>query len=305
MEVPRPPIPAAVEQARKKKAKLRLWFIGISIIILGGAYWYIEKSFSLPFQQIVSFEYAATSKIENNFSAPPPLQQLPNVAAKSVNTLTLIGVVERTNSQRAANGNLPSLTENATLDDIAMLRLDDMFEKQYFAHVAPDGSSAQTVASTVGYSYLALGENLALGNFAGDAGVVTAWMNSPGHRANILDTHYSQIGVAVREGTFNHQTTWIAVQIFGKPTSDCPSADESLKASIDAAEAQISSDEAQLEQSKSDIQAMDPQSGPEYNQKVVEYNASVQQYNDLVAQTKATIVHYDAEVQAFNACLGV
>ncbi len=300
---PRPSLPEGIGDSRKQKAKLRLGIIALSVIIIGGVYWYFERSFSLPFQKIASFEYAATTKIENTFSAPPPLQQMPDGSARSVNTLTRAGVISRTNQQRTENGNLPALSESARLDDIATLRLDDMFEKQYFAHVAPDGSSAQTIASTVRYSYLALGENLALGNFTWDAGVVTAWMGSPGHRANILDTHYSQIGVAVREGIFQHQSTWIAVQVFGKPTSDCPSADASTKESIDAAEAQITTLGAGLEQSKSEIEAMSPRSGPEYNQKVAEYNASVQQYNDLVNQAKVMIGQYDAEVQAFNACL--
>lgn len=304
MEVPRPPVDNEVARRRKEKAKLRLAIIAVAVVIVAGIFWYFERSFILPFQQVASFESSLSYKLAENFSAPAPLKQIPTGSAKNSNRLTVEGVIVNTNGQRAANGNLPALAENSTLDAIATLRLDDMFADQYFAHVNPvSKSSAQTVASSVGYSYLALGENLALGNFAGDTGVVTAWMNSPGHRANILDVHYTQIGVAVREGDFQGQETWIAVQVFGKPSSDCVSPDPALKGNIDSSEMQISTLAAQIQQSKSDIDAMQPQSGSDYNAAVATYNALVTQYNGLVSQTKAAIAQYDSEISAFNTCL--
>jgi hypothetical protein len=217
--------------------------------------------------------------------------------------LTVAGVIEQTNDQRAENGNLPPLAENATLDDIATLRLDDMFTQQYFAHVGPQGESAISVASSVGYTHLALGENLALGNYAGDAGVVTAWMASPGHRANILDTHYTQIGVAVREGMFEGSETWLAVQVFGRPASDCSAPDANLENSINLSEQEIASTSAELATDKTVIDAMSPQSGPAYNAQVEDYNNLAAQYNALAAETKTAIDTYDTQVNAFNACL--
>jgi hypothetical protein len=140
--------------------------------------------------------------------------------------------------------------------------------------------------------------------FAGDNGVVTAWMNSPGHRANILDTHYTEIGVAVREGVFDGQQSWIAVQVFGKPTSACPAApDPKLQAAIDAAEADITQMSDQLKQMQSAVESMQPQSGDAYNQAVAQYNAQVSAYNTLGANTKTEVAQYNAEVQAYNACL--
>ena len=116
----------------KKKALSRLLFIGVGIVVLGGGYWYIERSFTLPFQQIASFEYSATTKIENNFSAPPPLQQISGGSLSNSNTLTQAGVIQKTNQARSQNGNLPALSESPTLDAIAMLRLDDMFGRSIF-----------------------------------------------------------------------------------------------------------------------------------------------------------------------------
>jgi hypothetical protein len=212
-------------------------------------------------------------------------------------------VIADTNAERASS-TLASLAESQLLDDIATLRLEDMFTNQYFAHVSPTGQSALTVASTVGYSYLALGENLALGNFAGNQGVVSAWMASPGHRANILSTHYTQIGVAVGKGTYEGQSAWIAVQVFGRPASDCPSPDANLKSSIDAAEAELNQMAVQLSNDDAAIGNANPKYGTDYNNDVGAYNALVQEYNTLAAQVKAEVSQYDTEVQAFNTCLG-
>ncbi len=237
MEPPTPPSRDTVAALRKKKARQRLVIIAVAVVILAGALWYFQKSLSLPLQSLDPFgnspaPASTSSQPTQNFSAPSPIQQATKVVPKKTNTLTPAGVIAQTNAARAANGDLPSLAENATLDDIATLRLDDMFTQQYFAHIGPQGESAISVASSVGYNHLALGENLALGNYAGDAGVVTAWMGSPGHRANILDTHYTQIGVAVREGMFEGQETWLAVQVFGRPSSDCTAPDANLENSI-------------------------------------------------------------------------
>jgi uncharacterized protein YkwD len=312
----------------RKRAEKRLIAIAILIVIAGGVYWYLSRSGSLA--QIASFENSigqvAVKNIQERFSAPPPLRAtaspgLHSAGTSTINrqpgqpsgnayTLTRAGVIVDTNVQRAenggANGGLKPLAENTTLDEIAALRLQDMFAKQYFAHVSPSSASAQTVASSVGYDYLAIGENLALGDFNGDSGVVTAWMNSSGHRANILNTHYTQIGVVVREGIFEGEDTWLAVQIFGRPASDCPEPDAGLKSTIDAAQAQLSQVGAQLQTMRAQIEAMSPQRvnyGKVYNQAVDSYNAEVGQYNTLVAQMKSQVAQYNVEAEAFNKCI--
>jgi len=311
METPTPPLHDVPAALRKKKARRRLVMIAGAVIITAGVLWYLQKSLSLPLQSIEPFEnsrapVSASGQPAQNFFAPAPIQQAAKVVPKKTNALTIAGVIIQTNDQRAQNnedGNLPPLAENATLDAIATLRLDDMFTQQYFAHVGPQGESAISVASSVGYTNLALGENLALGNYAGDAGVVTAWMNSPGHRANILNTHYTQIGVAVREGMFEGQETWLAVQIFGRPASDCVAPDGNLEKNINISEQQIASTSVELANDKAVIDAMSPQSGPVYNAQVEDYNNLAAQYNALAAETKAAIDTYNTQVTTFNACL--
>ena len=302
--VPPPPSKKDVTVARKRRAKRNLSILAAAIIIVAGVLWWIERSSSLPFANISSLSNSIANEISANFSSYPAPITLYTNTSKAKAKLTSAGVIADTNEQRVTNGNLPPLGENLTLDDIAVLRLDDMFENQYFAHVSPSGASAETVASSVGYAHLALGENLAEGIFSGDAGVVGAWMNSPGHRANILNTHYDQIGVAVREGTFQGKDTWIAVQIFGKPASDCVAPGVALKAAIDAAEAQLATMSNQLQTEKTDIGITQPQAGSAYNAKVEQYNSLVGQYNSVSAQTKTDVGQYNAEVDAFNQCLG-
>jgi uncharacterized protein YkwD len=295
----------------RRQAQRRLIAIAVIIVVAGGAYWYLSRSGSLA--QVASFENSigqvAVKNIQERFSAPSPLRASSSArnatAAPAGNAyvLTRAGIIADTNLQRKENGGLKPLAENAILDEIAARRLEDMFAKQYFAHVSPSGSSAITVASSVGYVHLAIGENLALGDFNGDNGVVTAWMNSPGHRENILNTHYTQIGVAAREGIFEGEDTWLAVQIFGRPASDCPEPDDGLKSAIDAAEAKLSQMGAQLQTMRAQIEAMSPPRGEAYNEIVDSYNAEVGQYNALAAQVKPEIAQYNAEVEAFNACI--
>jgi uncharacterized protein YkwD len=284
----------------RRRAVVRLTLIVVLLAIAGAVYFY-----SHPFGNSAEHSVldSALSEVQKSFSAPPPLRAPRAIPKIDASTLTRAGVIAETNRERNMNGGLAPLSEDALLDEIATRRLNDMFQKQYFAHVAPDGGSATTVAAAVGYDYLAIGENLALGYYAGDRGVIDAWMNSPGHRENILETHYTEIGVAVRKGIFEGETTWIAVQIFGRPASDCAMPTPSRKTAIEAGEAQLTAMEQDLQTKKADIDATRPKYGSTYDQKVDAYNAEVAQYNDLAATMKTQVAQYNAEVQAFNACL--
>ncbi len=290
----------------RRRAQKRIIAIAVLIAVSLALYRYFSPSLSA--RKLIdvqnSVEQFAITQIQKQISTPPPLRAAPSATSPSPPfVLTRSGIIADTNIQRNENGGLPPLSENSMLDDIAKLRLSDMFQKQYFAHVSPDGSSAVTVAKTVGYDYLALGENLALGDYAGDNGVVAAWMNSPGHRANILNSHYTEIGVAAGEGMFEGGDTWIAVQVFGRPASDCPAPDANLRTAIDNAETQLSQMQAEIQAAKAQLDAMEPQYGAAYNQKVDDYNALADQYNALLGQTEPQIATYDGEVATFNQCI--
>ncbi len=105
------------------------------------------------------------------------------------------------NEQRAANGLAP-LTLNYALSNVARAKSQDMHDNNYFSHTSPTYGSPFDMITSFGISYRAAGENIAMG-YATPEAVVNAWMNSPGHRANILNASFQQIGVGyVADGNY-------------------------------------------------------------------------------------------------------
>lgn len=125
-------------------------------------------------------------------------------------------LVDLANVDRSASG-LGGLSINPTLVRVAQAKADDMATKEYFAHVSPDGVDSWYWFRQNGYTFLYAGENLAV-DFSDSVDVEMAWMNSPTHRANILNGRFTEIGIATAQGVFQgHQTTFI-VQMFGAPS---------------------------------------------------------------------------------------
>jgi len=238
-------------------------------------------------------------KIEQKIITPSPLRgPIEEVASN----LTIKGTVEQTNIQRTQNG-LASLLVNAQLIAMAQAKVDDMFVKQYFAHESPIGEGPNDLAKSAGYEYIVVGENLALGNFKDDAALVDAWMNSPGHRENILNSKYTEIGIALKRGVYEGYTTWLAVQEFGRPVSDCPLPSEALNTQIEENQTLLLELEKQLENKSSELRSIRPKRGNVYNQKVEEYNEMVNQYNAFLEDTKTLISDYNNRVKLYNACI--
>ena len=105
------------------------------------------------------------------------------------------------NEQREANG-LQPLTLSGELSDVARIKSQDMHDNNYFSHTSPTYGSPFDMLNTFGITYRAAGENIAMG-YATPEAVVNGWMNSPGHRANILNSAYTQIGVGyVADGSY-------------------------------------------------------------------------------------------------------
>ncbi|MFA5933745.1 MAG: CAP domain-containing protein [Candidatus Paceibacterota bacterium] len=216
--------------------------------------------------------------------------------------LTASGIITFTNEARKANGNLPPLTYNAKITASAKKKVQDMFAKQYFEHVSPSGVGVANLADNEGYLYIMIGENLALGNFPTNKNLVDAWMASPGHRANILNNRYTEIGVAVGQGVYQGRSTWIAVQHFGLPISACPIIDKNLKDSIDAQRIILTNMESELITKREELEKKGAQNDPDYNDKKDTYNALVREYNSLVVKIRADITTYNDQVKAFNEC---
>jgi len=124
-------------------------------------------------------------------------------------------VVNLVNSNRAAKG-VKGVINSPLLDQAATLKAKDMADKGYFSHAGPDGKLPWYWLDAAGYAYSYAGENLAI-NYVESADVVLAWMNSPGHRENILNDKYTEIGIGVAEGFFEGQKATFVVQFFGSP----------------------------------------------------------------------------------------
>ncbi len=112
--------------------------------------------------------------------------------------ITRASVVVAMNEYRAEH-HLPPLREDVRLDAAAADRMRDMEDQAYWAHESPDGHSPFTWLAPHGYDYHYAGENLATG-FDTTELLVEGWMESPGHRANILSPNFEDCGIAIIEG---------------------------------------------------------------------------------------------------------
>ncbi|MEE0034379.1 MAG: CAP domain-containing protein [Agathobaculum butyriciproducens] len=134
-----------------------------------------------------------------------PVQGSSSVSA-SIQSSAASEVVRLTNSARSQNG-YAALVEDGALSEAAAVRAREIARS--FSHTRPSGASFSSALSESGVSYLRAGENIASGQKSAFE-VVNAWMNSPGHRANILNSSYSRIGSA----SVNIDGTLYWVQLF-------------------------------------------------------------------------------------------
>lgn len=123
-----------------------------------------------------------------------PGQKLTIPTATAINSLEN-EVIRLTNVERTKRG-LPALKSNWELSRCARYKSQDMINKNYFAHQSPTYGSPFDMIESFGIKMASGGENIAMGQRTPQE-VVAAWMNSPGHRGNILSTAYTQIGVGV------------------------------------------------------------------------------------------------------------
>jgi uncharacterized protein YkwD len=139
---------------------------------------------------------------------PPPPKAKPAVtdedAAAEAEVVTLV------NAERATAGCNP-LTVDARLTTAARRHSQDMADRDYFDHTTPDGITFDARITAAGYPWRSAGENIAKGQRT-PAAVMSSWMNSPGHRANILNCAFKDLGVGLAR---NGALTPIWTQDFG------------------------------------------------------------------------------------------
>lgn len=119
-------------------------------------------------------------------------------------------------NQRRAAGGLKALGHDGRAARAARRHTDDMVRRRYFDHVSPGGGTISDRVNATGMKWRTIGENIAVGQRT-PAAVVSGWMRSPGHRANIMNAAFTVLGVGVsRRGTGGYSgPTW--TQVFARP----------------------------------------------------------------------------------------
>lgn len=157
-------------------------------VISGDTMWKLAVKYQVGTSEII----AANPQISNpNLIYPGQVLNIPQVSAA---TLAYENeVVRLVNEARAQNG-LQPLTVNWELSRIARYKSQDMADNGYFSHTSPTYGSPFDMIHAFGLSYRTAGENIAYGQTTPQI-VMNSWMNSSGHRANILNASFTQIGV--------------------------------------------------------------------------------------------------------------
>jgi uncharacterized protein YkwD len=131
--------------------------------------------------------------------------------------ITSATLLKKTNEERTKHNEQP-LALNDNLTKAAELKAKNMFENQYWAHTAPDGTEPWKWIDDANYDYSEAGENLARG-FTNADSILAAWLDSPTHRDNILHANYSEVGFAAVDGVLNGKTTTLVVALYAKPAT--------------------------------------------------------------------------------------
>lgn len=166
----------------------------------GDSMWKISVRYEVGLSEIIS----ANRQISNPALIYPGQKiTIPDISAsKNVE----YRVIQLTNQERSKNG-LKPLASDWQLSRVARYKSADMRDKNYFSHTSPTYGSPFNMIKNFGISYRSAGENIAAGQRTPEE-VVRAWMNSPGHRANILNANYTHIGVGYAAGgSYGHYWT--------------------------------------------------------------------------------------------------
>ena len=157
-------------------------------VVRGDTMWKLAVKYQIGTQEIID---ANPEVSDPNLIYPGQVLRIPQIDS-TVSSFER-EVVRLVNEERAKNG-LKPLQENWELSRIARYKSQDMVDNRYFSHTSPTYGTPFQMIRAFGLTYRTAGENIAYGQRTPQA-VVNAWMNSSGHRANILNPSYTQIGV--------------------------------------------------------------------------------------------------------------
>ncbi|MGE5628386.1 MAG: SafA/ExsA family spore coat assembly protein [Solirubrobacterales bacterium] len=175
-------------------------------VLPGDSMWKIASKYQVGISEIIS----ANPQITNSNMIYPG-QKITIPSNRDIVAIET-EVVKLVNQQRAKAG-LQPLKQNWQLSRVARYKSQDMINKNYFSHQSPTYGSPFNMMESFGLHFSAAGENIAMGQQT-PAEVMNAWMNSTGHRANILNPSYTEIGVGLAK---NKNGTCYWTQMFMKP----------------------------------------------------------------------------------------
>lgn len=157
-------------------------------------------------QQQAAAEQAAAEQAAQQAAAEQAAQQQQQQVAQGDYKAQVVALM----NQERANAGVGGISQNASLDAVAQIRAQEIALS--FSHTRPNGTSCFTVLDEGGIAYMTAGENIAAG-YGDPASVMSGWMNSPGHRANILNGSFGQVGIGYyTDPNSGYGTYW--VQIF-------------------------------------------------------------------------------------------
>lgn len=152
----------------------------------------IENSTETPIFEDLIMSPTPTQPVKNTLENTPENDQ-DSVCKPEYNQNFETKVIQLINAERNKEG-LPLLSEHALLTQAARLHSTDMACNQFFSHLSPTNGDVEHRMALQNYNYSAIGENIAAG-YTSPESVVQGWMDSTGHRANIMNATFTQIGV--------------------------------------------------------------------------------------------------------------
>lgn len=203
---------------KKKIAAFTLAFILVASSAFAQTTTYIVRSGDSMWKIAVKYQVGVSEIIKANPQVRNPAMIYPgqklNIPTVPTDIRTQENeVIRLVNVERTKRG-LQPLKANWELSRVARLKSQDMANKGYFSHQSPTYGSPFNMMENFGIRFSSAGENIAYGQKT-PAQVMTAWMNSPGHKANILSPSYTEIGVGLAKNK-NGVPYW--TQMFIKPT---------------------------------------------------------------------------------------
>ena len=163
----------------------------------------------------------------NTAPKPQPTNPAPNNIVPPTGTNFVVQALARVNTARSQARSCgavryaaaPALTWNAKLEAAASAHNKDMIARNFFSHTGSDGSNVGVRATRAGYTWGAVGENIAAG-YPNLNAVVTGWLQSPGHCANLMNPNFTQFGLSSlnASGAATYDTYW--TMVLARPRND-------------------------------------------------------------------------------------